>query len=313
MGDKMRKINISNKAKKRILIGIGCFVFVLVVTLSIPKTVYESLFTQNNIEPYDEIVSDNPTQLIYVFNKSKGFVGVNIKVEDENDDEIVQKWDLLTSKSNTYPLGYYTPIETSTTLTKYEILNNKLTLVLSEDFLNSDGKNALASIAWTFCNDDIDEVVIKVGDKIVNNLQGYSFSKISRSINVNYIFETSYLFEADYLTILHNEGDYFYPVTYFFNEDNSVDFMVSKILNSDIIKKDTYTYEITDDVLTINLATDEVLSTEVIGEIRQTIKLNYEINHLTINNNVMTIYEEEFNTDSVSSGAYENNNIDNIS
>lgn len=308
----MRKINLSNVAKKRILIGVGCFVFVLVVALSIPKSVYEGIFKESDIKPVENVEEDGPTKLIYVLNKSKGLVGLNIVVEEESDD-IIQKWDLLTSKSNTYPLGYYTPIETSTTLSKYEILHNKLTLVVSEDFLNSDGKNALASIAWTFCNDDIDEVVIKVDNNVINNLQGYTFNKIDRSINVNYVFETSYLFEADYLTILHNEGSYFIPVTYFFEEETSIDFMASKLLSDEIVSNKAYSFELNEKELTLNLASDDVLSTEVINEIRETIKLNYQIDSLTINNNVMTIYEEDFNVSNVSGGTIDNNDIDSIS
>lgn len=308
----MRKINLSNVAKKRILIGVGCFVFVLVVALSIPKSVYEGIFKESDIKPVENVEEDGPTKLIYVLNKSKGLVGLNIVVEEESDD-IIQKWDLLTSKSNTYPLGYYTPIETSTTLSKYEILHNKLTLVVSEDFLNSDGKNALASIAWTFCNDDIEEVVIKVDNNVINNLQGYTFNKIDRSINVNYVFETSYLFEADYLTILHNEGSYFIPVTYFFEDETSIDFMASKLLSDEIVSNKAYSFELNEKELTLNLASDDVLSTEVINEIRETIKLNYQIDSLTINNNVMTIYEEDFKVSNVSGGTIDNNDIDSIS
>jgi hypothetical protein len=124
---------------------------------------------------------------------------------------------------------------------------------VSEEFMNSDGKNALASIAWTFCNDSIDEVIIKVDNKMINQLQDYQFNKIDKSINVNYVFETSYLFESDFITILHNEGEFLKPVTYFYKDQSNIDFMVSKLLDNDIIKNNAYTYNITENELTLNL------------------------------------------------------------
>ena len=294
----MKKIELSNKIKKRILIGVVCFVFVLVVALSIPKTVYDKIFTNRDLLIEDNLNEEGLSKLIYILNKDENLVGVNIKIDVEEDDEIVQKWDLLTSKANTYPLGYSTPITPSTKLNKYEILQNKLTLVLSEEFYNSDGKNALASIAWTFCNDSIDEVIIKIDEKIVTELQNYQFNKIDKTINVNSIFETSYLFEAEYITILHNEGEFLKPVTYFYKDVSSVDFIVSKLFDQEIYENKAYTYEINENELMLNLGVDEVLSTDVIDVFRERIKLNFDFNSLTISNNVMTIYEEDFTINS---------------
>lgn len=305
----MKKIELSNKVKKRILIGILCFVGAAVVALSIPKSVYEKIFAGDDIKIEQPAQEDGPTKLIYVLNNKNGLVGINLEVENENEDEIVQKWDLLTLKANTYPLGYSTPIAPSTKLSKYEILQNKLTLVLSEEFLNSDGKNALASIAWTFCSDEIEEVVIKVNNNVLTELKDYSFSKIDKSINVNYVFETSYLFESDFLTILHDEGDFFKPVTYFFKDVSSIDFMASKLLTSDIVENDGYSYEINDKEFVINLLVDDVISTEVINEFRETVKLNFNVDSLTINNNVMTIYEETFLSENVTNGSQDKNEL----
>lgn len=313
LGDKMKKINLSNKAKKHILVGAGIFVLVLIVALSIPKNAYTMLFNKNDIKLDNQEVVEKKTKLIYVMSKSKGLVGINVEVDKIEDDEILQKWDLLTSKSNTYPLGYYTPVETSTKLNSYELLQNKLTLMLSDDFLNSDGKNALATIAWTFCNDEIEEVIIKVNNNVVNKIQDFTFDKIDRTININYEYETSYLFEADYLTILHNEGEFFLPVTYFFEGCNTVDFMASKLLSEDIVINKAYTFELSENEFTLNLAVDDVLTTEVINEIRQTVILNYDVDVFTINNNVMTIYEEDFIKNEVSGFIIDNQNIENLS
>lgn len=304
----MKKINLNEKMKKRLLIVLGIFVLVGVVLLSIPKTTYQKLFNRDadvSVKPESDTRVE---KLIYVMSKNDELVGLKVKVDEVIEDEIMQKWDLLTTKVSSYPLGYYSPIETSTILNKYEVCQNILTLSLSEDFLNSDGKNALASIAWTFCDDEIDEVVIKINNEKLSTLKDYHFAKINRKINVNYVYETSYLFEADYVTIVHNDDNVYKPVTYFFQGVDSFDYVVSKILDNNIIDNKAYSYEFEEKNLSINLAVDTVLSTEVIEEIKQAALLNYDVESLLISNNVMTIYEETFIEETLSTGSSDNKN-----
>lgn len=304
----MKKINLNDKMKKRLLIVLGIFVLVGVVLLSIPKTTYQKLFNRDadvSVKPESDTRVE---KLIYVMSKNDELVGLKVKVDEVIEDEIMQKWDLLTTKVSSYPLGFYSPIETSTILNKYEVCQNILTLSLSEDFLNSDGKNALASIAWTFCDDEIDEVVIKINNEKLSTLKDYHFAKINRKINVNYVYETSYLFEADYVTIVHNDDNVYKPVTYFFQGVDSFDYVVSKILDNNIIDNKAYSYEFEEKNLSINLAVDTVLSTEVIEEIKQAALLNYDVESLLISNNVMTIYEETFSEETLSTGSSDNKN-----
>lgn len=304
----MKKINLNEKMKKRLLIVLGIFVLVGVVLLSIPKTTYQKLFNRDadvSVKPESDTRVE---KLIYVMSKNDELVGLKVKVDEVIEDEIMQKWDLLTTKVSSYPLGFYSPIETSTILNKYEVCQNILTLSLSEDFLNSDGKNALASIAWTFCDDEIDEVVIKINNEKLSTLKDYHFAKINRKINVNYVYETSYLFEADYVTIVHNDDNVYKPVTYFFQGVDSFDYVVSKILDNNIVDNKAYSYEFEEKNLSINLAVDTVLSTEVIEEIKQAALLNYDVESLLISNNVMTIYEETFSEETLSTGSSDNKN-----
>lgn len=299
----MKKINLSKKAKKTIIIVLGCVVFVGIILLSIPKTAYEKLFGFNK-DLIEEPGNDNrPYQVVYVLSEKDEFVGLKVKVDEIEKDQIVQKWNLLTSKVSTYPMGYYSPIETSTVLNDYEIYQDQLTLCLSEDFLNSDGKNAIASIAWTFCCDDIEKVVIKVNDQRVNKLQDYSFVEINKNISVNYIFETSYLYESDWSTIVYNKEDYYLPVTYFYKNIDETEFVASKLLSDEIIRNDAFTCEVKDGKFSLNLAVDTVLSTESIEEIAETVKLNFNVDSLEINNNVMMIYEETFNEQTITGSA----------
>lgn len=295
----MKKINLSKKSKKVIIIVLGCIVFIGVILLSIPRTAYEKLLglDDNIIEQPQE--DNRPFQVVYVLSEKDEFVGLKVKVDKIEEDEIVQKWNLLTSKVSSYPLGYYSPIETSTVLNDYEIFQNQLTLSLSDDFLNSDGKNAIASIAWTFCNDKIEKVVIKVNDQKVNKLQDFDFYEIDKKICVNYIFETSYLLESNWSTIIYNNDNYILPVTYFYKDIDETEFVVSKLLSEEIVRNDAFDCEIKDGKFSLNLAVDSVLETESIEEIVETVRLNFDVDSLEINNNVMKIYEETFKEVSV--------------
>ena len=303
----MKKINLNIKNKKRLLIILGSVVIVALILLSIPKNVYQKVFFKDP-DIIDVQVNENkPYKVVYVLSEEDKLVGIKVQVEEELEDEISQKWELLTSKVASYPLGFYSPIETSTVLEKYEIYQNQLTLCLSEDFLNSDGKKALASIAWTFCNDDVEEIVIKVNNEKLRNLKNYTFDKIDRSINVNYKFETSYLFEADFITVLHDEDEMSIPVTYFFKDVKSLDYLVSKILPEEIVSNNAYKCSIEDNKFSLDLAVDLVLSTDEIDNLKETLLLNYDVDSISIANNVMTIYEESFEELDQVSGSKDDN------
>lgn len=303
----MKKINLNIKNKKRLLIILGSVVVVAIILLSIPKNVYQKVFFKDP-DIIDVQVNENkPYKVVYVLSEEDKLVGIKVQVEEELEDEISQKWELLTSKVASYPLGFYSPIETSTVLEKYEIYQNQLTLCLSEDFLNSDGKKALASIAWTFCNDDVEEIVIKVNNEKLRNLKNYTFDKIDRSINVNYKFETSYLFEADFITVLHDEDEMSIPVTYFFKDVKSLDYLVSKILPEEIVSNNAYKCSIEDNKFSLDLAVDLVLSTDEIDNLKETLLLNYDVDSISIANNVMTIYEESFEELDQVSGSKDDN------
>ena len=288
--------NLKEGTKKKILIGIGVFAILVVAVLSVPKDVYSKIFNikESNLTLENE-QENKLTQLVYVMNSKNELVGVNVPVESNNEDNVIQKWELLTSKMATLPKGYFSPIDSATSLENYEVKDNILVLSLSNDFLNSDGKNALASIAWTYCLGDITEVVVKVEDEILTKLKDYQFFKIDKTLNVNYMFETSYLFEASCVTVLYKDSDTIKPVTYFFQDEEEIDYIVSKLLDDEIINNNAYTYTFENNNFSLNLAVDTVLTKNEIDEFKETMMLNFDLDSLVITNNVMTIYEEVFN------------------
>ena len=162
--------------KKKIILVVAVLA-ILITLICIPKTTYQKWFGKT---PNDNPVDTNKEyQTIFVVDEKNKLVGLKVPVEEIEEDQIAQKWNLLTSQMNKIPQGYSSPITPSTVLNDYKIEDNKLILNVSEDILRSSGRLAIESLAWTFCNDEIKEVVLRVDENVVNLISDYQFNKIS--------------------------------------------------------------------------------------------------------------------------------------
>ena len=154
--------------KKKIILVVAVLA-ILITLICIPKTTYQKWFGKT---PNDNPVDTNKEyQTIFVVDEKNKLVGLKVPVEEIEEDQIAQKWNLLTSQMNKIPQGYSSPITPSTVLNDYKIEDNKLILNVSEDILRSSGRLAIESLAWTFCNDEIKEVVLKVENDLKEELK----------------------------------------------------------------------------------------------------------------------------------------------
>ncbi len=279
--------------KKKIIICIGVFLAVLlIVAFAIPKKTYQKWFGKLPVE--GNINTNTEYQRIYVVNDSNKLVGVKVYVDKIEDDQIRQKWNLLTSNMSLIPSGYSSPITPSTVLDHYELEEGKLVLYVSEDIMRSAGRLATDSLAWTFCNDEIKEVILKVDSKEISTINDYRFKKISKDGGVNFTYETSYLLEADYSTIVYYQNDTIYPVTYFYDSQQQCDYMINKIMKTISNQPVLYEYEYTDNNLVIKFGSLNELDELTKFSIEQTVLLNLNVDKLTINGNDITFYERTF-------------------
>lgn len=275
--------------KKKIIV-ILLLIVLTVVLVSIPKETYQKLFG-NKIDNPDEVIYEEH-QIIYVINKDQKLVGLKVGVEKIEEDEIVQKWDLLTKNANSLPDGYVSPIDNKTTLIDYQINNLILTFNLSEDFLNSNGKFAIASLAWTFCEDDgIKEIVVVVNDSIITKLNDYSFNRINKEISVNYQFENMFVYDSVVTTIIHYYDDYIMPVTYFHSSTDECSYIIDKVLLENIGNEVDYTLEETSVV--VNLDITELLSQKELNSIVESLKYNFGVSSIVINGTESVLYTTE--------------------
>lgn len=277
--------------KKKIILVVAVLA-ILITLICIPKTTYQKWFGKT---PNDNPVDTNKEyQTIFVVDEKNKLVGLKVPVEEIEEDQIAQKWNLLTSQMNKIPQGYSSPITPSTVLNDYKIEDNKLILNVSEDILRSSGRLAIESLAWTFCNDEIKEVVLRVDENVVNLISDYQFNKISKEIGTNFTYETSYLFEADYTTVVFYENDFILPVTYFYKDINEYDFMISKIFSENNIELTDYTYTIDNENLVIQINDNITMSDSLKQTLEETVKLNFSIDAMTVNGVDTVLYEKTF-------------------
>ena len=277
--------------KKKIILVVAVLA-ILITLICIPKTTYQKWFGKT---PNDNPVDTNKEyQTIFVVDEKNKLVGLKVPVEEIEEDHIAQKWNLLTSQMNKIPQGYSSPITPSTVLNDYKIEDNKLILNVSEDILRSSGRLAIESLAWTFCNDEIKEVVLRVDENVVNLISDYQFNKISKEIGTNFTYETSYLFEADYTTVVFYENDFILPVTYFYKDINEYDFMISKIFSENNIELTDYTYTIDNENLVIQINDNITMSDSLKQTLEETVKLNFSVDAMTVNGVDTVLYEKTF-------------------
>ena len=277
--------------KKKIILVVAVLA-ILITLICIPKTTYQKWFGKT---PNDNPVDTNKEyQTIFVVDEKNKLVGLKVPVEEIEEDQIAQKWDLLTSQMNKIPQGYSSPITPSTVLNDYKIEDNKLILNVSEDILRSSGRLAIESLAWTFCNDEIKEVVLRVDENVVNLISDYQFNKVSKEIGTNFTYETSYLFEADYTTVVFYENDFILPVTYFYKDINEYDFMISKIFSENNIELTDYTYTIDNENLVIQINDNITMSDSLKQTLEETVKLNFSVDAMTVNGVDTVLYEKTF-------------------
>ncbi|MBS5852722.1 MAG: GerMN domain-containing protein [Bacilli bacterium] len=277
--------------KKKIILVVAVLA-ILITLICIPKTTYQKWFGKT---PNDNPIDTNKEyQTIFVVDEKNKLVGLRVPVEEIEEDQIAQKWNLLTSQMNKIPQGYSSPITPSTVLNDYKIEDNKLILNVSEDILRSSGRLAIESLAWTFCNDEIKEVVLRVDENVVNLISDYQFNKISKEIGTNFTYETSYLFEADYTTVVFYENDLILPVTYFYKDINEYDFMISKIFSENNIELTDYTYTVDNENLVIQINDNITMSDSLKQTLEETVKLNFSVDAMTVNGIDTVLYEKTF-------------------
>ncbi len=275
--------------KKKIIIIVVLLAVILTLVL-LPKSIYQKIFNSNNQENNETTYN----LLVYLEDHNDQVVGVNVKVDELKEDEIKQKWDLLTVESSQLPEEFKSSISSLAVLENYEVEDNRLIIHTNEAIYESNGRKAMETIAWTFINDEIDEVVIYVDEEEVKHFADFTFKNITKKAGINLKYETYFLYESNATTMIYQENDLIIPVTYFHLNDDICDFIVNKTLNEEF-NSESYNYTLEDSVLTLDFVDASVLTIDQISTLVESMGFNMNLNSLNINNNENPFYQRVFN------------------
>ncbi|MBR6516579.1 MAG: GerMN domain-containing protein [Bacilli bacterium] len=264
--------------KKKIILIIFLAILIAILFI-IPKDTYKKIFGKHddeviNVEDYEKI-------FVYMNNEDDKLIGVNAYVYSLEEDLIRQKFDVLTMQTGIFNEDYDTTINTFTKLIDYNVDGNVLELNLSSEFLNSESRNTIEQLVWTYCDDEISELRVSVENEPINNLNGFYFDKLDKNIGINLTLETSYLFESTATTIIEYKNDQVIPVTYLYTDCNECDYIVSKLLQ-DIYYNKEYDYEVKSNSIIIDVGIEYELNDDLKKSIEDTIKYNLNINNIKI-------------------------------
>ena len=265
------------------------------VLLAIPKTTYDKWFNGNQNNNDIPNVDNRPSEVVYVKNQEGKLVGLSVKVDKIEEDEILQKWNLLTTNSNLLPAGYTSAINNAATLNSYEIKNGVLELNVSEEIKLSEGRKTLETIAWTFINGEINEVSLVVNGEKITEVNGYKISKITKKMGINLEYETSYLLESTATTIVYSLDEYMLPVTYFHLEEDICSYIVDKTYEKfDVNDVWNYEYELNEEALVINFIDDVKIEEDILVSLTKSIESNFNLVKFSITNQEENLYEAVF-------------------
>ena len=279
------------KSKIKIILIIVVLLFVGIL-LAIPKTTYEKWFNKDPL--VDNVVNDDNREslLVYLQNSDGKLVGVNVKVDNLEEDQILQKWNLLTSEN--MPDGYTSVINKDTVLNSYEIKEHVLVLDVSEEIFLSTGRASIETLAWTFIEGEIEEIKLVVNNEPLREINGYRINKINKDMGINLEYETSYLFESTSTTVVYSLDNYVLPVTYFHLETDECTYIVDKTLEMFNESLTDFEYEFSEETLVINILDEETLSEKVLETLCKSMEVNFELIKFTINNSNENLYEAVF-------------------
>ena len=275
--------------KKKIIIVIVLLVIALIAII-IPKSTYQKWFGNKGND------ENNLTYnlLVYLEDNKNRVVGVSVPVEEIKEDQIRQKWELLTINNDNLPENYKSSLPSDAILESYELVENELKIYTTEAIKNANGRKAMESIAWTFIDENIEYVSIYVEEEIVDTFGEYQFKQINKQNGINLNYETLYLYESNATTIIYYDEEMVVPVTYFHLEDDVCNYIIMKALeeNTDI-ENCNYTFE--ESVLTLDFVDASLLTTNQITTIVESVEFNLDVDSLNINNNENIFYQVVFN------------------
>ena len=265
--------------KKKIIIII-VLVTLIALGLLIPNQTFKNLFKNEDKVNYID------SCFVYLLNDEEELVGITVPLTEEVTDEFQTMWNILTVD---VPDNYHSPIYFSTQVIQYEVNGEEMLLNVSEDLLLNTSRKTLECLVYNFCVDDVKKINLQINNEKVNEFDGIHFDYLSKDLGVNLTFEDVDVLNCNYVTMIYEYQNYVHPVTYFVNNDTEIiTYVVKKslLMSSEVSVaelEDVVSYEITDNVLNINVSSFDSFDQQVLNTIASTIDVNYDFTQVIIN------------------------------
>lgn len=210
---------------KKIFIFLG-FVFLVFVVIKYIKYRQEFINSLDIIFKLIEEEEDtrSRTVKIYLLNKNNMFEEIEIGVIEKDVDLVNYIFQLYTSKSNSLPLGYYTPINVSTILCDLSYNEDVVNLIISDDFYRTISINSFYGLVWSYHSLGFNEINIVTTTGKIQTLRFIDYQKI------NLVIESS-LNQAQLTTVFFPTANGMVPVTYLHDENNKTNYILDKLLS----------------------------------------------------------------------------------
>lgn len=161
---------------------------------------------------------------IYLLNEDNIFEEIDVEVSANNDDLVSYIFELYTSKSNSLPLGYYTPINVSTTICNLSYDEKVINLIVSDDFYRSTSLNSFYGLVWSYYSLGFKEINIYTTTGTVETLRFNDYRKI------NLVIESSQK-TASLTTVFFPTVKGVRPATFLHDEFDQTNYILEKIFD----------------------------------------------------------------------------------
>lgn len=214
---------------RRIVIFIG-ILFILLGIIEYIK--YRQEFI-NSLDIIFQLLGENDNEInqtvkIYLLNEENLFEEISVTVDNDIDDLVTYIFELYTSKSNSLPLGYYTPINVSTTLCNLSYDEEVINLIISDDIYRSISSKSYYGLVWSYYSLGFEEINITTLSGKTESLKFKDYNKI------NLVIENTQSF-ASLTTIFYPTTNGACPISYLHNSTDHVNYIIEKMFFSNQI------------------------------------------------------------------------------
>lgn len=181
---------------------------------------------------------------LYLLDNDNNLHAVEVFIDLNLHTAIPEIFKLYTKKSNSLPIGFYSPIVLSTEIFEYKSNDDVLIIKVSDDFFRSITNELKTSLSWTFKQLGYQKIIIQTNTKT-----------LEINCDENVVLNNSLLNNnrQNIITIFYRQKDAFFPKSYQCMLENELDYIYYQLCDYFNIDKENvdYHYDLTEERIII--------------------------------------------------------------